>query len=142
MRIADPQSIAIAVVRHRDQVLIARRPEGKPLAGMWEFPGGKVLKGENPSLAAARECLEETGLEVRISPPYDEVLYPYEHGTLRLHFFIATPVDPARSPRPPFRWVAVAELGNYPFPPANASILAKLLQEISRCGNDEASQVN
>ena len=138
----DPQPIAVAVVRRHGQVLIGPRPAGVPLAGLWEFPGGKVLKGETPSAAAARECLEETGLAIRIGPSYVEVVHPYEHGVLRLHFFEATPVDPAQAPREPFRWVAIADLGNYRFPPANATILAKLLQEITRFVNNEESQLN
>jgi 8-oxo-dGTP diphosphatase len=121
--------IAVAVVRHQGRVLIAQRPLGVPLAGMWEFPGGKVREGENPSAAAGRECREETGLEVRVGPLYEEVVYPYQHGTLRLSFFAATPVDPAQAPREPFCWVATADLGRYEFPPANAGTLAKLLQE-------------
>jgi len=129
---AAPQSIAVAIVRRQGQVLVGKRPEGVPLAGMWEFPGGKVLKDENPSVAAARECLEETGIEVRIGLPYGEVVYSYAHGTLRLHFFAATPVDPARAPREPFRWVAIADLADYQVPPANAEIVAKLLQGTSR----------
>jgi 8-oxo-dGTP diphosphatase len=135
-------SIAVAVVRRHDQVLIGRRPAGVPLAGLWEFPGGKVLEGEDPRAAAARECLEETGLAVRIGRPYADVVYPYEHGTLRLHFFAATPLEPAQTPRKPFHWVAIANLQSYRFPPANAGILAKLLQEIASNGNDEESQLN
>ncbi len=124
-----PQPIAVAVVRHHGRVLIAKRPIGVPLAGMWEFPGGKVREDENPSAAAARECREETGLEVCVGPLYEQVVYPYQHGTLRLSFFAATPVDPSQPPREPFRWVAIADLGRYAFPPANAGMLAKLLQE-------------
>ena len=130
------QPIAVAVVRHHGRVLIAQRPIDVPLAGLWEFPGGKVREGENPSAAAARECREETGLEVCIGPLYEEVVYPYQHGTLRLSFFAATPTDPAQTPREPFRWVAIPDLAHYEFPPANIGILAKLLQETALYGNN------
>lgn len=55
-----PQSIAIAVVQRGEQFLIGQRPLGVALAGLWEFPGGKVLPGESPEAAAVRECQEET----------------------------------------------------------------------------------
>ena len=55
--------IAIAVVLHNDCVLIGVRPAGATLAGLWEFPGGKIEAGETPNEAAERECLEETGLK-------------------------------------------------------------------------------
>ena len=53
-----PVQIALAVVRHDDSVLIGQRPAGVPLAGYWEFPGGKILDDETPQEAAARECRE------------------------------------------------------------------------------------
>ena len=96
-----PTPIAVAVVRHAGRVLIGRRGAGVPLAGLWEFPGGKVREGETAEEAAARECLEETGLAVHIAGTLAEVVHPYEHGPLRLCFLAAEPVDPAVVPRGP-----------------------------------------
>ena len=62
-----PTDIAIAVVEQHGQFLIGQRPADVALGGLWEFPGGKVEPGELPVNAAIRECLEETGLVVRIS---------------------------------------------------------------------------
>ena len=121
--------IAIAVVEHAGRVLIGQRPAGGALGGYWEFPGGKVAEGETPADAAARECWEETGLAVRVGLLLDEVEHAYEHGLLHLSFFHAEPIDPAEPPREPYRWVARATLGGYVFPPANAPILARLLQK-------------
>src|SRR5262245_23048023 len=89
---AEPTPIAIAVVEHAGRYLVGRRPEGVPLAGLWEFPGGKVRDGETPEKAAASECLEETGLEVHVGQAYPEVVHAYEHGQVRLSFFACTPV--------------------------------------------------
>lgn len=118
--------IAIAVVEHEGRVLVGRRPEGVPLAGLWEFPGGKVDERETPEEAAARECLEETGLAVRVGEPYPTVEHEYEHGWVKLHFFAATPVEPLRPPREPFRWVPISELERYAFPAANDRVIRRL----------------
>jgi len=115
--------ISVAVVEHAGRFLIGRRPEGVPLAGKWEFPGGKVHDGESPEAAAARECLEETGLAVTIVAPYPEVVHQYDYGRVHLHFFTATPVDASVQPRPPFRWVQRDQLSQYDFPEANAALI-------------------
>lgn len=125
--------IAVAVVLREDLVLIGQRPPGVPLAGMWEFPGGKVKSGETPAAAAARECLEETGLEVEIGDEYPCVTHDYPHGRVELHFFRCTPHDSAQAPQPPFRWTPLAELHGYEFPPANAGLLAELRSIGARC---------
>ncbi len=124
--ILDVTPIAIAVVQQADRFLIGRRPEGVPLAGKWEFPGGKIRDGETTEAAAIRECREETGLEVTIVAPYPEVSHEYDHGRVRLHFLAAAPIDPTAQPRVPFRWVAAGQLGQYEFPEANAELVAFL----------------
>jgi mutator protein MutT len=122
-----PIAIAIAVVERAGRFLIGHRREGVPLAGLWEFPGGKVRSGETPEEAAARECLEETGLAVRIGRLLATVQHEYEHGRVLLHFFAAVPQSPQTQPRGPFRWVARAELTRYEFPAANAAVIEKLM---------------
>lgn len=121
-----PTPIAVAVVEHRGKFLIGRRPEGVALAGLWEFPGGKVRPGETPADAARRECLEETGLEVTVGAPYPEVVQQYDHDRVHLHFFACSLVD-AHVPTPEgYRWVAPGELAAYEFPRANEGLLALL----------------
>ncbi len=120
--------IAVAVVCDGPRVLIGRRPAGVPLAGLWEFPGGKVRPGESPEVAAARECLEETGLVVQVGGLYLVAEHEYPQSRLRLHFFAAEPIDPRRPPAQPFRWVPIAELAAYPMPPANAAVVRVLAE--------------
>jgi 8-oxo-dGTP diphosphatase len=120
------QEIAVAVVQHAGRVLIGRRPSGVALAGMWEFPGGKIRPGESGENAAIRECREETGLEVRVTSVYPDVVHQYEHVLVRLRFFACGPLDASQPPREPFSWVSVSNLGEYSFPPANTPILELL----------------
>ena len=119
--------IAIAVVEHAGKYLIGLRPEGVPLAGYWEFPGGKVHAGESPEAAAVRECLEETGLAVRVVRECPPANHEYEQAAVCLHFFACEPLERALDTLPArFRWVAARELSDYQFPPANAALLARL----------------
>jgi 8-oxo-dGTP diphosphatase len=129
-----PAEIAVAVVLQAGRVLIGPRPAGSPLAGLWEFPGGKVQPGESPSQAAVRECLEETGLTVRLGRLWNETEYAYSHGRVRLWFFQAEPCQPEQPPKPPFRWVPLAELPRYPFPEANRPVLDLLAQWAEKAG--------
>jgi 8-oxo-dGTP diphosphatase len=119
--------IAIAVVEQDGRFLVGQRPAGAPLAGLWEFPGGKVTPGETPEQAAARECLEETALTVRVGEAFPVVRYDYPHGSVELHFFRCTHVEPEHLPKEPFAWLIAAELAELPFPEANRAILDQLL---------------
>jgi 8-oxo-dGTP diphosphatase len=120
--------IAIAVVEFDDKFLVGERPEGAPLAGYWEFPGGKVEPGETPHETAIRECREETGIEVVVSGEYPLVVHEYDYGELRLRFFKASPREFALPVSSRFLWVPREQLGEYKFPEANEALLALLLE--------------
>ena len=119
--------IAIAVVEHEGKFLIGRREEGTVLAGLWEFPGGKVEAGETSQVAAARECLEETGLEVEVGPAYPAVVHQYDHARVHLEFFACRPKDSRQQAHPRFLWAPVERLTEYEFPTANAALIAYLI---------------
>lgn len=119
--------IAIAIVEDEDRFLIGRRPSGAPLAGLWEFPGGKVQQGESRPAAAVRECLEESGIEVEVIDEFPSHTQNYDYGTVALSFFHCRPRSPDAQPRSPFIWVSRRELDRYQFPAGNAGVLRRLL---------------
>ena len=125
-------SIAIAVVEHEGRFLIGRRPPGVALAGLWEFPGGKIDLGESPEHAAVRECMEEAGVLVEPINRYHDCVEHYDHGTVHLHFIACRLAQIGIQDRPPiapFHWVPRRELANCEFPAGNAALLKILLSE-------------
>src|SRR5688500_19620464 len=76
--------VAGVICDARDRILLARRTEGRDLAGLWEFPGGKREPGESPEAALARELREELGIEVNVGAPLIAVPQAYPHKRLRL----------------------------------------------------------
>ena len=136
--------VAVAVVLHDGSVLVGRRDK-PPLAGLAEFPGGKVLPRESPESAAVREVREEAGIEVRVERALADVPADYPHASLELRFYLCRPVEarpsgnrlrepdaaatsPAERPAPrsPFRWIPLSELDRLEFPSANAAVLQAL----------------
>ncbi|MCG5031269.1 NUDIX domain-containing protein [Mesosutterella sp. OilRF-GAM-744-9] len=83
----EPVDVAVGVlIDGRGRVLMGSRPEGKPCAGFWEFPGGKLEPGEDPERALRRELEEELGVEVLRSYPWFVRMMDYPHALVRLHF--------------------------------------------------------
>jgi mutator protein MutT len=122
-----PTQIAIAVVEHEDRFLIGQRPAEVPLAGLWEFPGGKMHGGETPEAAAVRECREETGLNVQPQFRYPSHIEQYEHDRVELHFVACRPIHGSTlAPREPFRWVPRSKLCDHEFPRGNCEVLQLL----------------
>lgn len=84
-----PIDVAVGILmKPNGDVLLAQRPEGKPYAGYWEFPGGKVEANESILDALKREFEEELGLRVQSAEPWCGVEYVYPHAHVRLHFYI------------------------------------------------------
>jgi 8-oxo-dGTP diphosphatase len=118
--------IAIAVVRQGENFLVGKRSDGVPLAGFWEFPGGKVESDETFEQAAMRECLEETGLRVCVKRLLMENYHEYPHGRLQLQFIECdVPADTQTSlaVHEPFEWVKRSDLGQLRFPDANRGVV-------------------
>jgi 8-oxo-dGTP diphosphatase len=87
---SSPIDVAVGILIHSNgEVLLAQRPEGKPYAGYWEFPGGKVETGEPILQALKREFVEELGVEIVSAEPWCCVEHVYPHAHVRLHFYLS-----------------------------------------------------
>ena len=85
-----PIDVAVGIlIRPDGDILLAQRPPGKPYAGYWEFPGGKVEPDEPILAALQREFMEELGIEVLSAQPWCCVEHVYEHAHVRLHFYLS-----------------------------------------------------
>jgi 8-oxo-dGTP diphosphatase len=85
-----PIDVAVGILMQANgDVLLACRPEGKPYAGYWEFPGGKVEPGESVLAALKREFVEEIAVQIETAEPWCCVEHVYPHAHVRLHFFIS-----------------------------------------------------
>jgi mutator protein MutT len=121
--------VAVALVWREGRLLIARRPEGVHLAGLWEFPGGKVEPEETPAECVVREMREEMGIEVEVGECHDVLEFVYPERQVRIYPFECRLIsgEPEARGSAELRWVPPAELSEYEFPPANAPLLAKLI---------------
>ena len=121
---------AVALIDADGRVLIAKRPEGKTLAGLWEFPGGKVAAGETPEAALIRELKEELGIDVTESclAPFSFASHGYETFHLLMPLYVCRKWTGAPQPleHPELKWVRPAKLADYPMPPADKPLIAML----------------
>ncbi len=122
--------VAVALIDADGRVLIAQRPEGKPMAGLWEFPGGKVESGEAPDTALIRELQEELGVDTRQSclAPLTFASHAYEDFHLLMPLYVCRVWKGIPQAREGQRlaWVRPARLGDYPMPPADVPLVAML----------------
>lgn len=118
---------AVALVDPDGRVLLAQRPEGKSLAGMWEFPGGKVEQGETPEAALIRELHEELGIETWASclAPLTFASHTYESFHLLMPLFICRRWGGTVQGREgqALAWVRPEKLRDYPMPPADLPLI-------------------
>jgi len=121
---------AVALIDPDGRVLLAERPAGKHLAGLWEFPGGKVQPGETPELALVRELAEELGIDVHESclAPFTFASHPYADFHLLMPLYVCRKWSGIVIAREGQRlaWVRPARLGDYPMPPADKPLVAML----------------
>jgi 8-oxo-dGTP diphosphatase len=121
---------AVALVDADGRVLLAQRPAGKPMAGLWEFPGGKVNPGETPEVALIRELAEELGIDVTASclAPFTFASFSYPDFHLLMPLYVCRKWSRIPMPREgqQLAWVHPARLGDYPMPPADAPLVAML----------------
>jgi 8-oxo-dGTP diphosphatase len=121
---------AAALIDVEGRVLIAQRPEGKSMAGLWEFPGGKVNEGETPEFALMRELEEELGIETRpcCFTPVAFASHEYEDFHLLMPLFICRVWKgiPQSREHTALKWVKAADLYNYPMPAADIPLITSL----------------
>jgi 8-oxo-dGTP diphosphatase len=118
------------------RILIAKRPQGRSLAGLWEFPGGKVEQGESPEHALVRELAEELGIDIAAADlaPLTFASHTYPDFHLLMPLFLCTRWRGEATPHEgqELAWVKPAELGSYAMPPADEPLKALLLALLSR----------
>ncbi|MBB1490777.1 MULTISPECIES: 8-oxo-dGTP diphosphatase MutT [unclassified Paracoccus (in: a-proteobacteria)] len=118
---------AVALIDADGRVLLARRPEGKPMAGLWEFPGGKVDPGETPEAALIRELDEELGIETWNSclAPLTFASHAYDSFHLLMPLYACRRWQGTPQPREgqELAWVRAADLARYPMPPADVPLV-------------------
>ena len=121
--------VAVAVITRPDgSFLLARRPEGKPYAGYWEFPGGKVESNEQVAGALARELQEELGIAVTCVYPWVTQVFTYPHAKVKLHFYRVTAWQGEPHPHEGqvFSWERAESVSVAPVLPANGPIMRAL----------------
>lgn len=122
--------VAVALVDDDNRVMIAQRPEGKSMAGLWEFPGGKVEEGETPEVALIRELKEELTIDVTEAclAPFTFASHTYEKFHLLMPLYVCRRWS--GTPRPTegqtLKWVRANQLTNFEMPPADIPLIAML----------------
>jgi len=118
---------AVALIDSDGRVLLAQRPAGKSLAGLWEFPGGKVELSETPEAALIRELREELGIETQTSclAPLTFASHSYPDFHLLMPLFACRRWEGTPQPREQqtLKWVRAGDLRNYPMPPADLPLI-------------------
>jgi len=128
-----PREITVvAAVIHDEEgrVLLAQRPEGRHMGGLWEFPGGKIDDGEAPGEALVRELGEELGIEIVVQRPLTFAVHE-EPGLRILLLFYGARIaggEPHGHEGQAVEWVAVTELPSLPTPPADAELIRLLME--------------
>lgn len=126
----DPVEVVAAVIERDGRYLITRRLEGTHLAGLWEFPGGKLLPGEKPEDALRRELKEELGVEAAVGEVMKTVDWTYPEKSVRLLFFrCGLEGEPIPLEGQEMRWVKASELSGYRFPDADATLISRLSRQ-------------
>jgi 8-oxo-dGTP diphosphatase len=122
---------ACALVDADGRVLITERPEGKQLAGLWEFPGGKVEPGETPEQTVVRELHEELGIETKVAclAPLTFASHSYDGFHLLMPLYVCRRFwgTPEGREGQRLKWVRPRDMRNYPMPPADAPLIPFLI---------------
>jgi len=125
--------VAVGVVVRGTQVCLSRRRAEQHLAGLWEFPGGKLESGETSQDALRRELSEELGILVNVSEPLQTVGHDYASRRVELQCWLVTDFsgEPAGKEGQEVAWVDIDDCGKYPMPPPNQAILDSLRRRLA-----------
>jgi 8-oxo-dGTP diphosphatase len=122
--------VACALIDPDGRVLIAQRPAGKAMGGLWEFPGGKIEPGECPENALIRELSEEMGITVRESSlaPFNFASHAYPDFHLLMPLYVCREWEgvPQAKEHASLKWVPPRDLADYPMPPADLPLVPML----------------
>lgn len=122
--------VAVALIDPDGRVLLAKRPEGKTLAGLWEFPGGKIEENERPETALIRELNEELGINVEESclAPLTFASHAYEDFHLLMPLYVCRrwKGQAMGLEGQTLKWVHAKDLRDYPMPPADLPLIPHL----------------
>ena len=121
--------VVAAILQKEDKILIARKKEGKPQAGYFEFPGGKIEKGETTEERLARELMEEMNIKIDVKEYVGESIYDYGNGkVISLLGYISEIIDGEikLSDHDRYEWVTLEEINNYKIAPADIPLIDKL----------------
>ncbi len=128
--------VAAAIVNPLGEILLSQRPEGKPMAGMWEFPGGKIEEGESPEEALVRELREEIGIDVEAKAliPATFASHAYENFHLLMPLFLVQ--EWAHDPTPlegqGLKWFKLSEINTKTMPPPDGPLVEFIFNMIHR----------
>ncbi|MDZ4401028.1 (deoxy)nucleoside triphosphate pyrophosphohydrolase [Prosthecobacter sp.] len=127
MEVKPPVPVVCAIIVRGERIMIAQRPPGKKLGGLWEFPGGKVEAGESSEAALHRELHEELGCTVRITQTLPAFVHAYPWGSIELIPFVCELAAESPEPHPhehtALAWVERAKLSAYDLAPADVPLL-------------------
>ena len=121
--------VVAAILEKEDKILIAKKREGKPLAGLWEFPGGKIEEGETPEESLIRELMEEMNIKVRVNEYVGESIYDYGDGkVISLKGFTAEIIEGniKLTDHDEYKWVTLEEICNYRIAPADIPLISNI----------------
>jgi len=125
--------VAAIIFNSQNKILITKRPEGFHLAGLWEFPGGKIEDGEKEIDALVREIKEETALDINVGDLFWRETVDYSMKRVNLLFYKCALIDEKQKVHcleiADFKWVKNSELKNYEFPEADLKLIEALETE-------------
>ena len=122
-------AVVAALIQQDERFLVTRRPAGAHLAGMWEFPGGKIDAGEGHVAALEREIREELGTDVDVGALAYQTIHRYPDRTVSLFFYrCSLKGDPRPLLGQEMRWVPRGDLASLEFPPADTELIERLVK--------------